>query len=172
MQLPPAQCCCATQADSKRVLLPIHLQRFALHTGVQWPNTCAEPPCFWQNASPTSQRCCAKQAESRLATMQIHLSTFSFHTGVQWPNSSAVPHCYWLNAIAPCSALLCKPGSQQAYDTVNTPMNIVSSHRCAGAQHQCSATLLLAECDCTLLSAAVQTRLTAGLCHCKFTCED
>ena len=39
-------------------------------------------------------------------------------------------------------------------------------------QHQCSATLLLAKHSCPLLTAAVQNRLTAGLCCCKYTYGD
>ena len=59
MQLPPAQCCCATQADSRLVLLQIHLWRFALCTGVQWPSTSAVPHCSWQNAvAPCSVLLC------------------------------------------------------------------------------------------------------------------
>ena len=50
MQLPPAQCCCAEQDDRRLILLQIHLWRFAVGTGVQWPKTSAVPHCFWQNA--------------------------------------------------------------------------------------------------------------------------
>ena len=48
-------------------------------------------------------------------------------------------------------------------------MDICFQYRCAVAQQQCKDTLLLAKCNCPLLSAAVQNRLTAGLCHCKYT---
>ena len=59
IQLPPAQCCCAKQADSRLVLLQIHLWRFALDTGVQWSNTSAVPHCFWQNTvAPCSVLLC------------------------------------------------------------------------------------------------------------------
>ena len=59
IQLPPAQCCCAKQADSRLVLLQIHLWRFALPTGVQWLNTSAKPQCLWQNAiAPCSVLLC------------------------------------------------------------------------------------------------------------------
>ena len=81
-------------------------------------------------------------------------------------------HCFWQSAIAPCSVLLCKRGWQQACATANTPMEIGSSDRCAVAQQQSSATLLLAKCNCPLLGAAVQNRLTAGLCHCNYTYGD
>ena len=49
-QLPPAQFCCAKQADSRLVPLQIHLWKFALQTGVQWPKVSAVPPCLWQSA--------------------------------------------------------------------------------------------------------------------------
>ena len=110
MQSPPAQCCCAKQADSRLVLLQIHLWRFALYTGVQWPNTSAVPHCFWQNATATDQYCYATQAGTRLVLLQIHLWRFALYTGVQWPSTSAVPHCSWQNAVAPCSVLLCNTG--------------------------------------------------------------
>ena len=89
---PPAQCCCAKQADSRLGPLQIHLWRFAVGTGVQWPNSSAVPHCFWQE--PPAQCCCAKQADSRLGPLQIHLWRFAVGTGVQWPNSSAVPNCF------------------------------------------------------------------------------
>ena len=49
-QLPPSQCCCAKEADSRLEPLQIHLWRFALHTGLHWPNNSALLHCFWQNA--------------------------------------------------------------------------------------------------------------------------
>ena len=59
IQLPLAQCCCAKKADSNLVLLQKHLWRFALPTGVQWPNTSAVPHCFWQNTvAPLSVLLC------------------------------------------------------------------------------------------------------------------
>ena len=58
-QLPLAHCCCAKQADSRLVLLQIHLWRFALDTGVQWSNTSAVPHCFWQSTvAPCSLLLC------------------------------------------------------------------------------------------------------------------
>ena len=101
----------------------------------------------------TAQCCCAKQADSRLETQQIQLWRFGLHTGVQWPNNSAVPHCFWQNTNGHCSVLLCNTGRQQACDTANTAMEIWSSYRCAVAQHQCNATLLLAKCNghCSVL---------------------
>ena len=92
-QLPPAQCCCAKQADSRLGPLQIHLWTFAVTTGMQWPKTSAVPHCSWQLLP--AQCCCAKQADSRLGPLQIHLWTFAVTTGMQWPKTSAVPHCSW-----------------------------------------------------------------------------
>ena len=59
VQLPPARCCCAKQADSRLVRLQLHLWRLALQTGVQWPNSRAVPHCFWQSAiAPCSVLLC------------------------------------------------------------------------------------------------------------------
>ena len=110
-QLPPAQRCCAKQADSRLVPLQIHLWRLAFQTGV-----CSSPTAvqchtaFGKVQLPPAQCCCAKQANRRPVPLQIHLWIFDFDTGMQWPNSSARPHCFWQSATAPCSALLCKTG--------------------------------------------------------------
>jgi len=69
------------------------------------------------------------------------------------------------------SVLLCKSSSQQFCVCANTTMEICSSYRCAVTQHQCTATLYLAN-FISLLSAAVQIRLTAGLCRCIYTYGD
>ena len=108
-------------------------------------DTRAVPHCCWQIAMVTVQCCCATQADSRPVTLQIQLWRFAPHTGVQWPDTRAVPHCFWQNAIAPCSVPMCNTGRQQACDTANPLKEIWSSYRFAVAQHQCSATRLLAK---------------------------
>ena len=111
VQLPPARCCCAKQADSRLVRLQLHLWRLALQTGVQWPYSSARThTAFGKVQLAPAQCCCAKDAGSRLVPLQIHLWRLALQTGVQWPNSRAVPHCFWQSAIAPCSVLLCKTG--------------------------------------------------------------
>ena len=53
-----------------------------------------------------------------------------------------------------------------------TPVEICSSYRCAVMQHQSTAALVKAE---QLLDYSVllcKNRLTAGLCHCNYTCGD
>ena len=111
VQLPPARCCCAKQADSRLVRLQLHLWRLALQTGVQWPYSSARThTAFGKVQLAPAQCCCAKDAGSRLVPLQIHLWRLALQTGVQWPNSRAVPHCFWQSAIAPCSVLRCKTG--------------------------------------------------------------
>ena len=110
VQLPPAQCCCAKQADSRLVPLQIHLWIFAFRQVCSGPTAVQGHTAFGKVQLPPAQCCCAKQADSRLVPLQIHLWIFAFNTGVQWPNSSARPHCFWQSAIAPCSVLLCKTG--------------------------------------------------------------
>ena len=73
----------------------------------------------------------------------------------------------WAKCISHCSVLLCKTGSQQACVTGVTRMEICSSYRCAVSQQKCSAALVWAKC-----SAALQNRLTASLCHGKYTYGD
>jgi len=51
---------------------------------------------------------------------------------------------------------LCKTGSQQACDTLNTPMEICSSYRCAMSQQKCTC---LGKMHSPLLSAALQNSL-------------
>ena len=98
MQLPPARCCCAKQADSRLVPLQIHLWRLAFQTGV-----CSSPTAvqchtaFGKVQLPPAQCCCAKQADSRLVPLQIHLWRFAFQTGVQWPNRLRQAGC-----LVPC----------------------------------------------------------------------
>ena len=143
-----------------------------------FPQVCNGPTpvqchtAFGKIQLPPSQCCFAKQADSRLVLLQMQLWRFALDTGVQWLNTSAVPHYFWQNTVAPCSVLLCKKGWQQPCFAAKTPMEICSSHRCAVAQHQCSATLLLAKYSCPVLRAAVQKRLAATLFCCKNTYGD
>ena len=78
----------------------------------------------------------------------------------------------WAKCISHCQLLLCKTGSQLACVTATTPMKICCSCKCAVTHHQCTAALVLAKCISTLSSAALQNRLTTGLCHCNYTYED
>ncbi len=48
--------------------------------------------------------------------------------------------------IPQCSVVLCKRGSQLACGPAITPMDTCCSYRCSVTQHQCTATLVRAEC--------------------------
>ena len=71
-----------------------------------------------------------------------------------------------------------KTGSQHACAFAITPMEICCSYRCAVMQHQCTVhcstaqQIHLCKTSSPLFSAALQIRLTACLCHCKYTYGD
>ena len=122
---------------------------------------CKDTHCFWQSAiGPCSVLLCKRGWQQACATANTPMDICSSDRCAVAQQQCKDTHCFWQSAIAPCSVLLCKRGWQQACATANTPMEIGSSDRCAVAQQQSSATLLLAKCNCPLLGAAVQNRLT------------
>jgi len=68
--------------------------------------------------------------------------------------------------------VLCKLASQHACATVFTPMEICCSYRCAVMQDQCTAALVRGKKASLLFSDAMQTSLTACLCHFNYTYGD
>ena len=167
MPLPPARCCCAKQADSKLVLLQIHLWGFALHTGVHRFNTSGVPHCFWRNAFLTAQCCCVKQADSRLVPLQIHLQRFiqvcSGPTPVECHTAFGkmpLPPAHCCSAKQADSRLMLLQIHLWGFLQVCSGPTTVQCHTAFGKMHS------------SLLSAAVQNRLTAGLCCCKYTYGD
>ena len=72
--------------------------------------------------------------------------------------------------LSHCSVLLCKPASQHACATAIAPMEICPSYRRALMQDQCTAAVV--KTAFPLFSAALQTSLTAALCHCNHTYGD
>ena len=110
VQLPPAQRCCAKQADSRLVPLQIHLWIFAFRQVCSAQQQCkatlllAKCNCPLLSAAVqnrlTAGLCHCKYTYGYLLSIQV----------VQWPNSSARTRCFWQSAIAPCSVLLCKTG--------------------------------------------------------------
>jgi len=80
------------------------------------------------------------------------------------------PELVWAKYAVHCSVVLCKTGSQHACVTAITPMAICSSYRCAVSQQKCSTGL--GNMYCPLFKAALQNRLTPGLCHCNYTYGD
>ena len=71
-----------------------------------------------------------------------------------------------------CSVLLCKTGWQQACVNAIAPVQICCSYRCAVTQHQMHCSTGFGKMHSPLFSAALQNRLTAGLCHCNCTCAN
>ncbi len=71
-----------------------------------------------------------------------------------------------------CPVLLCKTGSQHDCANAVTPMEICSSYSCTVMLHQCTAAVVRAKISSPLFSAALQIRLRACLCHCKYTYGD
>ena len=65
-----------------------------------------------------------------------------------------------------------KTGSQQAWVTATTPMEICCSHWCVVTQQQFTAALVRGKLHSSLFSSALQKRLTAGLGHCNYTYGD
>ena len=88
-------------------------------------------------------------------------------------NDPAPMHCTLAlaNCIPDCPVLLCKTLSQHACVTVNAPIKVCCSYKCAVTQHQCTAALALAECipHCPVLLC--KTVSQQALCHCKYTYE-
>ena len=88
-------------------------------------------------------------------------------------NDPAPMHCTLAlaNCIPQCPVLLCKTLSQHACVTVNAPIKVCCSYKCAVTQHQCTAALALAECipHCPVLLC--KTVSQQALCYCKYTYE-
>ena len=72
--------------------------------------------------------------------------------------------------LSHCSVLLCKIASQHACATAIAPLEICPSYRRALMQDQCTAAVV--KTAFPLFSAALQTSLTAALCHCNHTYGD
>ena len=105
-------------------------------------------------------------------SLHIQLWRFALHTGVQGPSTNALQLCLGHNAgptVQCCCAM--KAHSRQCV-TAATPMDICSSHRCAGTQHQCTAALFRAKCSpyCSMLLG--KTNSQQAVCHCKYTHAD
>ena len=174
VQLPPAQRCCAKQADSRLVPLQMHLWRFAFQTGV-----CSSPTAvqchtaFGKVQLPPAQCCCAKQDDSRLVPLQIHLWRLAFQTGVCSSPTAVQCHTAFGKVQLPPAQCCC--AKQTDNRIVPLPIHLWIFAFDTGMQWPNSSarpTLLLAKRNCPLLSAAVQNRLTAGLCHCKYIYGD
>ena len=94
--------------------LQIHLWRFAVHTGVQWPSTNALQQGSGQNAIPTVQCCSAKQAHTGqfvTADTPMEICSSCRCAVTQHKCSAAL---FRAKCNPHCSRLLCNEGSQQA----------------------------------------------------------
>ncbi len=145
------------------------LWKFALHTGVHWPNTSALQQCSGQNAFPTAQCSSASQADTRLLSLQIHpmkvCSSYRFAV-TQHQCTAALHKTKCIPNAQCCSA---KQADTRPLSLQIHPMKVCSSYTFALTQHQCTAALLRAYLHSTLISAALQARVTPGFWHCKYT---
>ena len=85
--------------------------------------------------------------------------------------TKAMQHCSRQNAVPTAQYGSANQADSRLVScvTANTPVDLCSSHRCAVniSPRQCST--VQGKMQSPLLSAALQTKLTAGLCHCKYT---
>ena len=167
---PTVQSCSAKQAHSWFGSLQLHLWRFAVHTGVQSPNSNALQHWAEKLHSPLFKAALQNRLTAGLGHCNYTYGDLLF---IQVCSDTTAMHCSTgqINWIPHCSKLLCKTGSQLVWVTAITPMEICCSYRCAVTQQQCTAALGRANCipHC---SAALQNRLTAGLGHCNYTYGD
>ena len=169
VQLPPAQCCCAKQADSRLVPLQIHLWIFSFNTGC----AVAQQQC---SATLLLAKCncplLSAAVQNRLTAGLCHCK-YTYGYLLSDRCAVAQQQCKDTLLLAKCNCPLLSAAVQNRLTAglyhCKYTYGYLLSDRCAVAQQQCKATLLLAKCNCPLLSAAVQNRLTAGLCHCKYT---
>ncbi len=103
------------------------------------------------------------------ATRPIEICS-SYRCAVSQQKCSAA--LVWAKCLCHCSVLLCKTGSQQACVNATTPIEICCSYRCALTRHKIQCSTGQGRMQSPLCSAALQNRLTAGLCHCIYTYGD
>ncbi len=76
--------------------------------------------------------------------------------------SDPKPHCSWqMRSLLVYAAV--KVRLTAACDTAMTPVKVCCSYKAAATQIQCTAAPVVGKMHCPLLSAALQTRLTAAL---------
>ena len=173
VQLPPALCCCAKQADSRRVPLPIHPWIFSFNTGC----AVAQQQC---SATLLFAKCncplLSAAVQNRLTAGLYHCKyTYGYLLLIQVCSSPTAVQCHpgFGKMQLPPAQRCCAKQADSRLVPLQIHLWIFSFNTgCAVAQQQCKDTLLLAKCSCPLLSAAVQSRLTAGLYHCKYIYGD
>jgi len=120
---------------------------------------------IWQIAFPTVEWCSAKQG----------LCHCSYTCGdliiIQVCSDSAPMLCSTAKGKMHCSVLLCKTGSQQACVTgITSVKGLLSIKECSQPTPRLCSTAQ-GTMHFPLFSAALQNRLTACLCHWKYTYE-
>jgi len=145
-------------------LLPLqtHLFTFALHTSEQSPNTNALQHRIWQKALRPAQCCSANQADSSLVPRQMPLWTLALHTSEQSANTIDLTkkgnHFLFQMQRNFCQSF--KSYFVKIVVLEITRQKVVFSVHCSTG---------LGRMHSPLCSAALQTRLTAALRHCKYT---
>ena len=115
---------------------------FGLHTGVQVLSTSALQLCSCKKTCPTAQCCCVEQAGSSHVSLQ---HTYECLVFIQVYRYSAPVHCSSVHArrLAPLLSVAVWNRLAAAMCHYSTPMNVWSSYRCTGTQHQCTAALIM-----------------------------
>ncbi len=80
-------------ADSSLVPLRLHSCRFALHTGLQLPNSDAQQLCPGQEHAFWLIAALQKPTDSSLLPLQLHPCKFVLHTALHLPNSETHQLC-------------------------------------------------------------------------------
>ena len=83
MQSPPLSAAMQDRLAAGSVTLQLHLWIFAVHTGVQYPNTSALNTVEGKMQSPQLSAALQDRLAAGSVTLQSHLWTFAVHTGVQ-----------------------------------------------------------------------------------------
>ena len=142
------------------------LCKFAVHTGGQRSSISAVQHWFWHNVLPTAQCCSANQSDSKLVSLQkkpyaglLFRQVCIDPTPMHCSSGFRVMHF----ALPGCSA-----------NQADSRLVSLQKHLCKYAVHtgDQSTTTMHCSSGCrkthsALLVAALQNRLTAGLCHCS-----
>ena len=151
-----------TRLTAGSVSLRLHLWRFALHTGLQWPSTSALQLSSRQNAVLTVQCWFTNQAHSRQFVIAVTPSETcsSYRFAVAQHQCTAA--LFKAKRSPHCAMLVYKPGSLQAVCHCGyTCGDTLFIQVCSGpAPVHCSS--LQGKMQSSLCSAGLQTRLTAG----------
>ena len=119
---------------------------------------------IWQEAFPPAQCCSTHQAASSLVPLQIHIRTFALHTSEQSPNTNALQHKIWQTAFPTAQ---CRSANRA--DSSFVPLRHLLSIQACRHPTPMHCSKGFGKKHSLLLSAALQTRLTAALCHCRYT---